>query len=57
MSKTLSEIKVFVSRKIPEIGITLLKRNGFDVTVFESDEPLNQEELIELMKKNKFQVL
>ncbi|MFT5104163.1 MAG: glyoxylate reductase [Cyclobacteriaceae bacterium] len=47
MSKTLSEAKIFISRKIPAIGVALLKKKGFEVSVFERDEPLSQEELIE----------
>src|SRR6266498_4033586 len=51
MTKKLHEIKVFVTRAIPEPGIELLKREGFDVSVWSDDRPMNPNELIEEGKK------
>jgi glyoxylate reductase len=44
-------LKVFVTRDIPDIGINLLRKNGFDVTVWQKDEPIRQPVLIEETKK------
>ncbi|MEP7269211.1 MAG: D-glycerate dehydrogenase [Saprospiraceae bacterium] len=44
-------LKVFVSRKIPAIGIDLLNQNGFVVDVWQEDSPMTQEELIQASKK------
>ncbi len=38
--------KVFVTRKIPEIGIKLLQKSGFDVEVSSKDGVLTSEELL-----------
>jgi glyoxylate reductase len=43
-------MKIFVSRKIPEIGYELLKKAGFEVNAWGDDRPLTKEELIEYAK-------
>ncbi len=43
-------MKVFVTRKIPESGIDLLKKEGFDVEVSDFDGVLSHEKLIEKIK-------
>ena len=45
-------MKVFVSRKIPEIGYELLKNAGHEVTAWGDDRPLTQEELIQYAKQH-----
>lgn len=40
-------MKILVSRKIPTIGIDLLRANGYDVTIFQEERPMTQEELIQ----------
>ncbi len=45
------EIKVFITRYIPAIGIELLKKEGFDVSVWPHDRPMRPDELIEEGKK------
>lgn len=50
MSKTLSQIKIFISRKIPESGISLLKKAALNVTVYDRDIPLEMNEMISLLK-------
>ena len=51
MSKNPHEIKVFITRDIPEIGIDLLKKEGFNVFVWPHDRPMLIHELIEEGKK------
>ena len=51
MPENLHEIKVFITRDIPAIGIELLKKEGFDVSVWPHDWPMNAAELIEEGKK------
>ncbi|HEY2722048.1 MAG TPA: D-glycerate dehydrogenase [Chitinophagaceae bacterium] len=51
MKKDQHEIKVFVTREIPEIGIELLKNEGFDVSIWPHDRPMMPAELIQEGKK------
>src|SRR3989344_6877989 len=43
-------MKVFVTRKIPEKGINLLRENGHEVDVSEKDGVLTKEELISSLR-------
>ncbi|UJG43775.1 MAG: D-glycerate dehydrogenase [Candidatus Heimdallarchaeum endolithica] len=43
-------MKIFVTRKIPREGIELLLKNGFEVEVFEKNEPISREELLSRAK-------
>jgi glyoxylate reductase len=45
------EIKVFITRDIPSIGIDLLKKEGFIVSVWSHDRPIPAGELIKEGKK------
>jgi glyoxylate reductase len=51
MAKNPGEIKVFITRDIPAIGIELLKNEGFNVSVWPHDWPMQPGELIEEGKK------
>jgi glyoxylate reductase len=51
MSKNPQEIKIFITRDIPEIGIDLLKKEGFMVSVWPHDRPMLIHELIEEGRK------
>ena len=51
MQKNTQEIKVFITRDIPAIGIDLLKNEGFNTWVWPHDRPMNPHELIEEAKK------
>jgi len=44
--------KIFVSKLFPEIGVNLLKQNGFKVSSWNEDRPMTQDELIEESKKH-----
>ena len=46
MQKNSKEIKVFITRDIPSIGIDLLKKEGFIVSVWPHDRPIPADELI-----------
>ena len=42
--------KIFISKIFPELGKQLLKEAGFEVTAWNQDKPMTQEELIEKSK-------
>src|SRR5690606_41248365 len=42
--------KIFISRIFPELGAQMLKDTGFQVTAWNQDRPMTQEELIEKAK-------
>lgn len=39
-------MKVFITRDIPEVGIALLKRYGFEVDVYKKEKPITRKELL-----------
>jgi len=43
-------MKVFITRAIPDAGIQLLKKNGFEVSVYKKDNPIPLKELIKHIK-------
>lgn len=43
-------MKIFITREIPSIGIELLKKKGFIVSVYKKDNPIPREELLKLIK-------
>ena len=43
--------KVFITRRIPEVGIKMLVDKGYEVTVSKKDRPLEKKELIKVLKK------
>jgi glyoxylate reductase len=51
MPQNLQEIKVFITRDIPSIGIELLKKEGFSLSIWPHDRPMKPDELIEEGKK------
>jgi glyoxylate reductase len=48
----MEEIKVLISRDLPEIGAELLKKEGFIVTAWNQEQPMTQLELIVQAKQN-----
>ncbi|PJB13274.1 MAG: D-glycerate dehydrogenase [Flavobacteriales bacterium CG_4_9_14_3_um_filter_40_17] len=42
--------KIFVSNSFPPVGIEMLKKDGFSVTIWNKDGPITQDELIENSK-------
>lgn len=51
MQKNIPEIKVFITRGIPAIGIDLLKKEGFIISVWPHDRPIPADEMIKEAKK------
>jgi len=45
---------IFVTRKIPEVGIKMLRDKGYEVDVREKDTILSQKELIKILKKKSY---
>lgn len=43
-------MKVLVTRDIPFIGIDLLKKKGFEVSVYKKDQPISKNELVKSVK-------
>ncbi len=51
MQKNNGEIKVFITRDIPSIGIDLLKKEGFLVSIWPHDRPIPADEQVKEAKK------
>jgi len=51
MIKDPQKVKVFVTRDLPGVGIELLKKEGFNLSVWPHDRPMNPGELIEEGRK------
>jgi len=51
MIKDPQKVKVFVTRDLPGTGINLLQKEGFNISVWPHDRPMNPTELIEEGKK------
>ncbi|MES2216206.1 MAG: D-glycerate dehydrogenase [Patescibacteria group bacterium] len=41
---------IYVTRRIPEIGITMLREKGYEVDISSFDRPLTKDELIQILK-------
>ena len=46
--------KIYVTRKIPEVGITMLKDKGYEVDVSNKDGVLTREELTAALKRKEY---
>lgn len=46
--------KVFITRKIPEIGIDMLRNEGYEVDVYPKDQVPSQKEIIKYLKKKPY---
>ncbi len=46
--------KVFVTRRIPEVGLSLLRGKGFELDISSKDRPLSKRELIKTLKKKPY---
>ncbi|KKU57885.1 MAG: hypothetical protein UX81_C0028G0010 [Parcubacteria group bacterium GW2011_GWA2_47_12] len=47
-------IKIFVTRRIPENGLAMLREKGFTLVLSEKPRPLSKRELIKELKKNPY---
>jgi lactate dehydrogenase-like 2-hydroxyacid dehydrogenase len=45
---------LFVTRKIPDIGLSLLREKGFELDVGPKDRPLTKQELVKALKKKPY---
>ncbi len=43
-------MKIFITRDIPSVGIELLKKKGYEVSVYKKDRPISKNELIKSVK-------
>ena len=50
-------MKIFITRQIPDKGINLLKEKGYEIAVSPHDRVLSEEELIDYLKKDKYDAL
>ncbi|MCB0631886.1 MAG: D-glycerate dehydrogenase [Saprospiraceae bacterium] len=50
MNRAIQDTKVFISLNIPDKGIDLLRAKGFQVTVWERDDHISQQELIDTVQ-------
>ena len=46
--------KVFITRKIPDLGITMLKNKGYEVDVYLKNKIMSQKELVSVLKKKDY---
>lgn len=46
--------KVFVTRRIPDVGISVLRDRGYEVEVYPKDRIPSQKEIIKFLKRGKF---
>ena len=46
--------KIFITRRIPEVGLKMLAGKGYEITVSPKDRPLSQRELIKFLKKGNY---
>lgn len=49
--------KIFVTRKIPDIGIEMLKNKGYEVTISKESRPLTKKEIIKNIKGKNYDVV
>lgn len=47
-------MKIFITRQIPDRGINLLKERGYEIVISPHDRVLPKEELIECLKKDRY---
>ena len=47
-------MKIYITRKIPEIGIQMLKDKGYEVEINPKDRVLSKSELIKILKNNSY---
>ena len=47
-------MKVYITRKIPDVGIEMLRNKGCDVEISPEDRPLSKKELIKILKKGNY---
>src|SRR3989338_4805829 len=47
-------MKIYITRRIPEIGIQMLKDKGYEVEVNPKDRVLSKSELVKVLKKNSY---
>lgn len=45
---------VFITRKIPEVGIALLKEKGYEIVINPHDRPLSKKELIDFLRNRNY---
>lgn len=43
-------MKIFITREIPDSGINLLEKKGFEVSVYKKDQPITRKELIKSVR-------
>ena len=46
--------RVFITRKIPEVGINMLREKGYEVEINQKDRPLSKKELIKILSKGNY---
>lgn len=52
MKRNISQVKILITRSIPDIGIDLLHKEGFSLTIWPHDRPMPANEMIEQGKKH-----
>jgi len=52
MKHSVREVKILITRSIPDIGIDLLRKEGFSITIWPHDRPMPASEMIDEAKKH-----
>src|SRR3972149_9921552 len=47
-------MKIYITRRIPEIGIQILKDKGYEVEINPKDRVLSKSELVKVLKNNSY---
>lgn len=47
-------VRIYVTRKIPEVGLSMLRQKGFELDISPKDRPLTKRELVKTLKKNPY---
>ncbi len=47
-------LKIYVTRKIPDIGLAFLREKGFELDISPKDRPLSKRELVKALKKKPY---
>ncbi len=46
--------KIYITRKIPEVGIKMLKKNGFDIDIYKEEKPPAYSKIVSVLKNKKY---
>ena len=45
---------IYITRKIPDVGLTMLREKGFELDISPKDRPLTKHEMVKALKKKPY---